>query len=182
MSSFTRSALSLSGPGRGPGTGKCQWGRWQAVPSPADPQLTGLVGPCPGAENLRLHDQLELHPGAGEHWGGRLEAHAGTGVRSSPAAHPQLCVVAAVASCKAKAIGTFFSHGFYCSPQVKTVTKSSHGLLDVTVTSSVPGHKPAEKVIQDVDCLLWAVGREPNTEELCLDHVVRRQHVPSLLV
>lgn len=52
----------------------------------------------------------------------------------------------------------------------------------MTVTSSVPGHKPAERVIRDVDCLLWAVGREPNTGELCLDHVVRRQHVPSLLV
>uniref|UniRef100_A0A8C0BH30 Glutathione-disulfide reductase n=1 Tax=Buteo japonicus TaxID=224669 RepID=A0A8C0BH30_9AVES len=55
--------------------------------------------------------------------------------------------------------------------QVKTVTKSSCGLLDVTVTSSVPGRKPTEGVIRDVDCLLWAVGREPNTEDLCLDQV-----------
>ncbi|NXC76185.1 GSHR protein, partial [Anhinga anhinga] len=55
--------------------------------------------------------------------------------------------------------------------QVKTVTKSSCGLLDVTVTSSVPGHKPADGVIRDVDCLLWAVGREPNTKDLCLDRV-----------
>uniref|UniRef100_A0A672V1T7 glutathione-disulfide reductase n=1 Tax=Strigops habroptila TaxID=2489341 RepID=A0A672V1T7_STRHB len=55
--------------------------------------------------------------------------------------------------------------------QVKTVTKSPSGLLDVTVTSSVPGHKPTEGVIQDVDCLLWAVGREPNTQDLCLDRV-----------
>ncbi|XP_064306727.1 glutathione reductase, mitochondrial [Phalacrocorax carbo] len=55
--------------------------------------------------------------------------------------------------------------------QVKTVTKSSCGLLDVTVTSSVPGHKPAEGVIRDVDCLLWAVGREPNTKDLYLDRV-----------
>ncbi|NXJ57520.1 GSHR protein, partial [Spizaetus tyrannus] len=55
--------------------------------------------------------------------------------------------------------------------QVKTVTKSSCGLLDVTVTSSVPGRKPTEGVIRDVDCLLWAVGREPNTEDLCLDRV-----------
>ncbi|XP_030335315.1 glutathione reductase, mitochondrial isoform X3 [Strigops habroptila] len=59
--------------------------------------------------------------------------------------------------------------------QVKTVTKSPSGLLDVTVTSSVPGHKPTEGVIQDVDCLLWAVGREPNTQDLCLDRVVRWQ-------
>ncbi|XP_069711174.1 glutathione reductase, mitochondrial isoform X2 [Phaenicophaeus curvirostris] len=55
--------------------------------------------------------------------------------------------------------------------QVKTVTKSPQGLLDVTVTSSVPGHKPVEGVIRDVDCLLWAIGREPNTEQLCLDQV-----------
>ncbi|KFP91322.1 hypothetical protein N311_06323, partial [Apaloderma vittatum] len=55
--------------------------------------------------------------------------------------------------------------------KVKTVTKSHSGLLDVTVTSSVPGHKPVEGVIRDVDCLLWAVGRKPNTEGLCLDQV-----------
>ncbi|NWQ87705.1 GSHR protein, partial [Burhinus bistriatus] len=55
--------------------------------------------------------------------------------------------------------------------QVKMVTRSPCGLLDVMVTSSVPGHKPTEGVIRDVDCLLWAVGREPNTEELCLDRV-----------
>ncbi|NXD42794.1 GSHR protein, partial [Copsychus sechellarum] len=55
--------------------------------------------------------------------------------------------------------------------QVKRVTKSSCGLLDVTVSSVVPGHKPTEGVIRDVDCLLWAVGREPNSEGLCLDQV-----------
>jgi len=62
------------------------------------------------------------------------------------------------------------------------VTKSPCGLLDVTVTSSVPGREPTEEVIRDIDCLLWAVGREPNTEELCLDQVVRWQHIPSELV
>lgn len=55
--------------------------------------------------------------------------------------------------------------------QVKRVTKSPGGLLDVTVTSAVPGRKPTEGVIRDVDCLLWAVGREPNSEGLCLDQV-----------
>ncbi|XP_072191371.1 glutathione reductase, mitochondrial [Excalfactoria chinensis] len=55
--------------------------------------------------------------------------------------------------------------------QVQAVTKSPNGLLEVKVTSSEPGHKPAVKVIHDVDCLLWAIGREPNTEKLCLDHV-----------
>lgn len=55
--------------------------------------------------------------------------------------------------------------------QVQAVTKSPSGLLEVTVTSSEPGHKPTVKVICDVDCLLWAIGRKPNTEELCLDRV-----------
>uniref|UniRef100_A0A674GBD3 Glutathione reductase n=1 Tax=Taeniopygia guttata TaxID=59729 RepID=A0A674GBD3_TAEGU len=55
--------------------------------------------------------------------------------------------------------------------QVKKVTKSPCGLLDVTVASVVPGRKPTEEVIRDVDCLLWAVGREPNSEGLCLDRV-----------
>ncbi|NXY65022.1 GSHR protein, partial [Callaeas wilsoni] len=55
--------------------------------------------------------------------------------------------------------------------QVKKVTKSPCGLLDVTVTSAAPGHKPTEGVIRDVDCLLWAVGREPNSEGLCLEQV-----------
>ncbi|KAM6362092.1 glutathione reductase, mitochondrial isoform 3-T3 [Alca torda] len=66
--------------------------------------------------------------------------------------------------------------------EVKTITRSPCGLLDVTVTSSVPGRKPTEGVIRDVDCLLWAVGREPNTEDLCLDQVVRWQHGPSTLL
>ncbi|NXU47791.1 GSHR protein, partial [Turnix velox] len=55
--------------------------------------------------------------------------------------------------------------------KVKMVTRSPSGLLDVTVTSLVPGHKPTEGVIQDVDCLLWAVGREPSTRDLCLNQV-----------
>ncbi|XP_021249992.1 glutathione reductase, mitochondrial isoform X2 [Numida meleagris] len=55
--------------------------------------------------------------------------------------------------------------------QVQAVTKSPNGLLEVKVISSEPGHKPTVRVIHDVDCLLWAIGREPNTEELCLDHV-----------
>ncbi|PKK18593.1 glutathione reductase, partial [Columba livia] len=55
--------------------------------------------------------------------------------------------------------------------KVKAVTKSPQGLLDVTVTSAAPGRKPTEGTIRDVDCLLWAVGREPNTPGLGLDHV-----------
>ncbi|KAM4672591.1 glutathione reductase, mitochondrial isoform 8-T8 [Amazona ochrocephala] len=143
---------------------------------PADP-------PGQGSEDFRLHDQLELHPGTGEHRSGCLEAHTGMGMlfpsllekqgwgNTGILGHPWLCGVATVTCYKAKAVATFFSCGFYCSPQVKTVTKSPSGLLDVTVTSSMPGHKPTEEVIQDVDCLLWAVGREPNTQDLCLDRV-----------
>lgn len=96
--------------------------------------------------------------------------------------HPWSCSTAAVACRKAKAVGTLSPGGSCCSLQVKTVTKSSCGLLDVTVTSLVPGHKPTEGVIRDVDCLLWAVGREPNTEDLCLDRVVRWLHIPSVLM
>ncbi|XP_041315242.1 glutathione reductase, mitochondrial isoform X6 [Pyrgilauda ruficollis] len=55
--------------------------------------------------------------------------------------------------------------------QVKKVTKSPRGLLDVTVASVAPGHKPREEVIRDVDCLLWAVGREPSSDGLGLDRV-----------
>nr|XP_054488988.1 glutathione reductase, mitochondrial isoform X2 [Agelaius phoeniceus] len=57
--------------------------------------------------------------------------------------------------------------------QVKRVTKSPCGLLDVTVASVAPGHKPTEAVIRDVDCLLWAVGREPSSDGLGLERVVR---------
>ncbi|XP_064272247.1 glutathione reductase, mitochondrial isoform X1 [Passer domesticus] len=66
--------------------------------------------------------------------------------------------------------------------QVKKVTKSPRGLLEVTVASVAPGHKPREEVIRDVDCLLWAVGREPNSDGLGLDRVVRWQRVPSVLL
>ncbi|XP_028568769.2 glutathione reductase, mitochondrial isoform X2 [Podarcis muralis] len=53
--------------------------------------------------------------------------------------------------------------------QVKSVRKSPSGLLSVTVTSSPPSQKPTFKTIEDVDCLLWAIGRKPNTEGLNLD-------------
>uniref|UniRef100_A0ABM5FRD6 Glutathione reductase n=1 Tax=Pogona vitticeps TaxID=103695 RepID=A0ABM5FRD6_9SAUR len=54
---------------------------------------------------------------------------------------------------------------------VKSVTKSPSGLLAVTVTSSPHNHKPTVKTIEDVDCLLWAIGREPSTRTLNLDRV-----------
>ncbi|XP_067413061.1 glutathione reductase, mitochondrial isoform X2 [Emydura macquarii macquarii] len=52
---------------------------------------------------------------------------------------------------------------------VKSVTKSPLGLLEIKVVSSVPGRKPTVSTIPDVDCLLWAIGRDPNTEGLNLD-------------
>ncbi|XP_074849950.1 glutathione reductase, mitochondrial isoform X1 [Carettochelys insculpta] len=52
---------------------------------------------------------------------------------------------------------------------VKSIAKSSLGLLEVTVTSSMPGHKPTVSTISEVDCLLWAIGREPNTDGLNLE-------------
>ncbi|XP_074849951.1 glutathione reductase, mitochondrial isoform X2 [Carettochelys insculpta] len=53
--------------------------------------------------------------------------------------------------------------------KVKSIAKSSLGLLEVTVTSSMPGHKPTVSTISEVDCLLWAIGREPNTDGLNLE-------------
>ncbi|XP_056424825.1 glutathione reductase, mitochondrial [Hyla sarda] len=52
--------------------------------------------------------------------------------------------------------------------EVKSVTKTSTG-LDINVECSMPGHKPTVRTIQDVDCLLWAIGRDPNTEGLNLE-------------
>ncbi|XP_075717961.1 glutathione reductase, mitochondrial [Rhinoderma darwinii] len=52
--------------------------------------------------------------------------------------------------------------------EVKSVNKTSTG-LDINVECSVPGRKPTVRTIQDVDCLLWAIGRDPNTEGLNLE-------------
>lgn len=58
------------------------------------------------------------------------------------------------------------------SQQIQSVTKSPSGLLAITVTSSFPNQKPTVNTIENVDCLLWAIGREPNTEELNFDQLV----------
>ncbi|XP_048360737.1 glutathione reductase, mitochondrial [Sphaerodactylus townsendi] len=50
--------------------------------------------------------------------------------------------------------------------KVTLVKRLPSGLLAVTVTSSPPSQKPTVNTIEDVDCLLWAIGRKPNTEEL----------------
>ncbi|XP_075059898.1 glutathione reductase, mitochondrial isoform X2 [Mixophyes fleayi] len=52
--------------------------------------------------------------------------------------------------------------------EVKSVSKTSAG-LEIHIQCSVPGRKPTMRTIQDVDCLLWAIGRDPNTEGLNLD-------------
>ncbi|XP_030050374.1 glutathione reductase, mitochondrial [Microcaecilia unicolor] len=54
--------------------------------------------------------------------------------------------------------------------QVKSVTKSAGG-LQLSVVCSPPGRKPTFSTIQDVDCLLWAIGRDPNTDGLHLDRL-----------
>lgn len=58
------------------------------------------------------------------------------------------------------------------SQQIQSVTKSASGLLAITVTSSFPNKKPTVNTIENVDCLLWAIGREPSTEDLNLDQLV----------
>ncbi|OCU00106.1 hypothetical protein XELAEV_18005891mg [Xenopus laevis] len=54
--------------------------------------------------------------------------------------------------------------------QVKSVKKSTTG-LEINVQCSMPGRKPTVRTIQDVDCLLWAIGRDPNTEYLGLENL-----------
>ncbi|XP_018601902.1 glutathione reductase, mitochondrial-like [Scleropages formosus] len=56
--------------------------------------------------------------------------------------------------------------------QVKSVRKTEDG-LEVTVLTTDPEKKEEEKIgtIEGVDCLLWAIGRRPNTEYLNLNRI-----------
>ncbi|XP_053734772.1 glutathione reductase, mitochondrial isoform X2 [Synchiropus splendidus] len=66
--------------------------------------------------------------------------------------------------------------------QVKSVIKKENG-LEVTVVTRDPEKKHEEEIntIQGVDCLLWAIGREPKTSGLNLGHlgvnVDKRGHI-----
>uniref|UniRef100_A0A2K6MTX3 glutathione-disulfide reductase n=1 Tax=Rhinopithecus bieti TaxID=61621 RepID=A0A2K6MTX3_RHIBE len=52
--------------------------------------------------------------------------------------------------------------------KVKEVKKTSSG-LEVSMVTAVPGSLPVMTTIPDVDCLLWAIGRDPNSKGLSLD-------------
>lgn len=52
--------------------------------------------------------------------------------------------------------------------QVKEVKKTPSG-LELHVVTAVPGRKPTTTMIPDVDCLLWAIGRDPNSKGLNLN-------------
>ncbi|XP_032474222.1 glutathione reductase, mitochondrial [Phocoena sinus] len=52
--------------------------------------------------------------------------------------------------------------------QVKEVKKTSSG-LELCMVTSIPGRKPTLTTIPDVDCLLWAIGRDPNSSGLNLN-------------
>ncbi|KAG2466515.1 GSHR protein, partial [Polypterus senegalus] len=52
--------------------------------------------------------------------------------------------------------------------QVKSVRKDDKG-LEVTVMTRKADEQEKTSTIQDVDCLLWAIGREPNTKEMNLE-------------
>ncbi|XP_025250634.1 glutathione reductase, mitochondrial isoform X2 [Theropithecus gelada] len=52
--------------------------------------------------------------------------------------------------------------------KVKEVKKTSSG-LEVSMVTAVPGSLPVMTMIPDVDCLLWAIGRDPNSKGLSLD-------------
>ncbi|MBN3321106.1 GSHR protein, partial [Atractosteus spatula] len=51
--------------------------------------------------------------------------------------------------------------------QIKSVSKTEKG-LEVTLVTKEPDQQEKISTIQEVDCLLWAIGREPNTEGLNL--------------
>ncbi|KAM6221458.1 glutathione reductase, mitochondrial isoform 2-T2 [Rhynchocyon petersi] len=51
--------------------------------------------------------------------------------------------------------------------KVKEVKKTSSG-LELSMITSAPGRKPTVTTIPDVDCLLWAIGRDPNSRGLNL--------------
>lgn len=58
--------------------------------------------------------------------------------------------------------------------QVKSVQKTDKG-LSVTLVTKDPEDKVAQEkldTIHEVDCLLWAIGREPNTAGLNLSQIV----------
>ncbi|KAL1773179.1 glutathione reductase, mitochondrial [Sigmodon hispidus] len=52
--------------------------------------------------------------------------------------------------------------------QVKEVKKTPSG-LELQVLTAVPSRKPTMTTIPDVDCLLWAIGRDPNSRGLNLN-------------
>uniref|UniRef100_A0A8C8WDV8 glutathione-disulfide reductase n=1 Tax=Panthera leo TaxID=9689 RepID=A0A8C8WDV8_PANLE len=54
--------------------------------------------------------------------------------------------------------------------QVKEVKKTSSG-LELCMVTSIPGRNPTLTTIPDVDCLLWAIGRDPNSSGLNLNKV-----------
>uniref|UniRef100_A0A4X1VTY0 Glutathione reductase, mitochondrial n=1 Tax=Sus scrofa TaxID=9823 RepID=A0A4X1VTY0_PIG len=54
--------------------------------------------------------------------------------------------------------------------QVKEVKKTSSG-LELCMVTSVPGRKPTFSTISGVDCLLWAIGRDPNSRGLNLSQL-----------
>lgn len=59
--------------------------------------------------------------------------------------------------------------------QVRSVCKTDKG-LEVTIATRDPERKNEEeklRTIQEVDCLLWAIGRQPNITGLNIGHLVR---------
>ena len=64
--------------------------------------------------------------------------------------------------------------------QLKSVSKTDRG-LEVTITTKDPEKKNDEEkisTIQEVDCLLWAIGRQPNTSGLNISETVTSANVP----
>ena len=56
--------------------------------------------------------------------------------------------------------------------QVKKVIKNADSTLDIEVETTEPGNEAKKEIIQNVNCLLWAIGRNSATNNIGLEKIV----------
>ena len=62
---------------------------------------------------------------------------------------------------------------FFQSNNIKLVKDANSGALTVSYTIKSPEEpEPKASEIKDVDCFLWAIGRNPNTFDIGLEKLV----------
>jgi len=54
---------------------------------------------------------------------------------------------------------------------VKKVIKNADSTLDIEVETTAPGNEPKKEIIQNVNCLLWAIGRNSATKNIGLEKI-----------